>query len=221
MSDPKIEALLRQGVRFLDPLHVYIRGDLVCGADVEIDINVIFEGKVTLEDGARIGAHSILNNTQIGRNTTIRPFSMVDGSTIGADAAIGPYARIRPGSTIGDRSSIGNYVAIKSSRIGAGARINHHSFVGDADFAENVTIGAGTITCNHDGAVSTHTVIERGAYIGSGCKLVAPLRIGEAATIGAGSTITENVPAGKLALARSRQTTINDWEGPRTRRDRK
>jgi bifunctional UDP-N-acetylglucosamine pyrophosphorylase / glucosamine-1-phosphate N-acetyltransferase len=215
MIDSKIEALRQQGVRFLDPRNVYIRGDLVCGTDVEIDINVIFEGSITLEDGVRIGAHGILKDARIGRNTVIKPYTMVEGSNVGADGTIGPYARLRPGTTIGDRSSIGNYVEIKNSRIGAGARINHHSFVGDADLAENVTIGAGTITCNHDGAGSAHTVIERGAYIGSGCKLVAPLRVGEGATIGAGSTITQDVPAGKLTLARSRQTTIENWRGPR------
>ena len=218
MTDRKIEALLRQGVRILDPRTLHIRGDVMCGTDVEIDINVIFEGTVILQDGTRVGAHSILKDAQIGPKTTIKPFSMVEGSTVGADAAIGPYARIRPGCTIGDRSSIGNFVEIKSARIGAGARINHHAFIGDATLAENVTIGAGTITCNHDGAGSTQTVIERNAYIGSGCKLVAPLRIGEGATVGAGSTNTEDVPAGKLTLARSRQTTIDNWQGPRSRR---
>jgi bifunctional UDP-N-acetylglucosamine pyrophosphorylase/glucosamine-1-phosphate N-acetyltransferase len=220
MGDPKVEALLRQGVRFLDPRNVYLRGDLTCGADVEIDINVIFEGSVTLEDGVRVGAHTILTDARIGQNTTIKPFTMIEGSTVGADAAIGPYARLRPGTTIGDRSSIGNYVEIKNARIDAGARINHHAFVGDAELAEDVTIGAGTITCNHDGAGRARTVIERGAYIGSGCKLVAPLRIGAGATIGAGSTITRDVPPGKLTLARSRQTTIENWQGPRSRRGR-
>ena len=220
MTETKVDALIRQGVRMLDPRTVYVRGDLVCGADVEIDINVIFEGSVTLEDGVQIGAHAILRDARVGRNTAIRPYTMIEGSVIGADAGIGPYARIRPGCTIGDRSSIGNYVEIKNSRIAAGARINHHSFVGDADLAENVTLGAGTITCNHDGTGSAPTVIERDAYVGSGCELVAPLRIGEAATIGAGSTITEDVPPAKLTLARARQTTIDGWKGPKGRRPR-
>ena len=207
--------LLRLGVRLRDPGTVYVRGDVVCGAGVEIDIDVIFEGTVALGDQVRIGAHSILRGVQIGENTHIRPFSFVEQSRVGANGFVGPYGRIRPGCVIGDGVQIGNYVEIKSSRIGAGCRINHHSFIGDAVLADHVTIGAGTITCNHDGTGTNRTVIDRGAYIGSGCNLVAPLRIGGGATVGAGSTITRDVPAAKLTLARTPQTTIDDWQGPK------
>lgn len=210
---------LRAGVRLRDPQSIRIRGDLACGAGVEIDVNVIIEGSVALEDGVRIGAHSIVRHARIGKHTRIEPFSLVEGSSIGEYSIVGPYGRVRPGSTLGDRVQIGNYVEIKNSRIGAGSRINHHSFIGDADVADGVTIGAGTITCNHDGVGNVHTVIERGAYIGSGCNLVAPMRIGEGATVGAGSTITGDVPPAKLTLARSRQTTIENWQGPRSRRE--
>jgi UDP-3-O-[3-hydroxymyristoyl] glucosamine N-acyltransferase len=209
---------LRAGVRLRDPQTLQIRGELACGAGVEIDINVIIEGTVTLEDGVRIGAHSIVRQARIGRHTRIEPFSLVEASTIGEHSLVGPYGRVRPGSTLGDRVQIGNYVEIKSSHIGSGSRINHHSFIGDADLSEDVTIGAGTITCNHDGVGHVHTVIERGAYVGSGCNLVAPVRIGEGATVGAGSTITCDVPPAKLTLARSPQTTIENWRGPRSRR---
>src|SRR5262249_42505332 len=210
---------LRAGVRLRDPQTTRIRGDLVCGTGVEIDVNVVIEGSVTLEDGVRIGAHSIVRNARIGKHTRIEPFSLVESSSVGESSVVGPYARIRPGSTVGDRVQIGNYVEIKSSRIGAGSRINHHSFIGDADVADRVTIGAGTITCNHDGVGNVQTVIEPDAYIGSGCNLVAPVRIGEGATVGAGSTITRDVPAAKLTLARSQQTTIENWQGPRSRRE--
>jgi bifunctional UDP-N-acetylglucosamine pyrophosphorylase/glucosamine-1-phosphate N-acetyltransferase len=132
---------------------------------------------------------------------------------------VGPYGRVRPGTTVGDRVQIGNYVEIKTSRIGSGSRINHHSFIGDAELADDVTIGAGTITCNHDGAGHVRTVIDRGAYVGSGCQLVAPVHIGAGATIGAGSTITDDVPPAKLTLARSRQITIDHWRGARSSRE--
>jgi len=203
------------GVRVRDPHHVYLRGDLECGAHVELDIGVIIQGKVVLGDRVRIGAHSIVTDSQIGDDSSIHPFSIVERSTIGRGTFVGPYGRVRPGSTIGDRVQIGNYVEIKSADIGDGSRINHHSFIGDALIADRVTIGAGTITCNHDGTGTNQTVIETGAYIGSGCNLVAPVRIGERATVGAGSTITRDVPPATLTLARSPQTTINNWQGPK------
>lgn len=206
------------GVRLRDPRHVYLRGRLTCGADVEIDVGVVIEGAVTLGDGVKVGAHAILRDATIGDRTQIKPFSMVEASTIGAASQVGPYARIRPGTAIGERVQVGNYVEIKGSRVGDGSRINHHSFIGDADLGADTTIGAGTITCNHDGVGVTRTIIEHGAYIGSGCRLVAPVRIGHDATIGAGSTITRDVPPAKLTLARTPQVTIEDWRGPRTRR---
>jgi len=212
---------MAKGVRIRDPRAIYIRGELVCGSRVEIDIGVLIEGRVELGNGVSVGAHSILRNASIGEGARIHPFSLVEDASVGSHGFIGPYARVRPGSVIGDRVQIGNYVEIKNSRIGDGGRINHHTFIGDAVLAEQVTIGAGTITCNHDGTGTNQTLIERGAYVGSGCNLVAPLRIGEQAVVGAGSTVTRDVPAAKLTLARSRQTTIENWRGPRSRREKK
>lgn len=203
------------GVRVRNPDLCWIRGELVCESDVEIEPNVIFEGRVVLGSGVKIGAHCIVKESEIGANTQINPFSLIEQATIGTSGIVGPYARIRPASRIADAVQIGNFVEIKNSEIGSRSRINHHAFIGDATVAEDVTVGAGTITCNHDGVQINRTVIERGAYIGSGCNLVAPLRIGERATIGAGSTITEDVPAMKLTLARPKQTTIEYWRGPR------
>ncbi len=212
---------MRQGVRMRDPETVYIRGELACGANVEIEVNVILEGRVVLGNGVRIGANSLVRSSTIGERTRVNPFSIIEDSTIGCGSFVGPYGRIRPGSSIGDEVQIGNYVEIKTSQIGARSRINHHSFIGDAVLGERVTIGAGTITCNHDGVGTNQTIIEPGVYVGSGCYLIAPLRIGENATVGAGSTISRDVPARKLTLARSPQTTVDDWRGPRTRRTKK
>jgi bifunctional UDP-N-acetylglucosamine pyrophosphorylase/glucosamine-1-phosphate N-acetyltransferase len=212
--------MMKQGVRLHDPATTYIRGNLVCAPGVEIDANVTIEGDVILGEAVKIGAHSILRNCRIGDKTSINPFSLVEQSSVGSNSFVGPYGRIRPGSVVGDNVQIGNYVEIKNSRVGDGSRINHHTFIGDATLDQNVTIGAGTITCNHDGFGAQQTIIERGAYIGSGCNLVAPLHIGENAIVGAGSTIASDVPAAKLTLARPRQTTIEDWQGPKTRRQR-
>ena len=213
-------AAMKQGVRIRHPKTLYIRGALACGSGVEIEANVVIDGDVTLGHGVKLGANSIIRSASIGDHTCIYPFSVVEHATIGARGLLGPYGRIRPGSTLGDGVQIGNFVEIKNSQIGAGSRINHHAFIGDARLADRVTVGAGTITCNHDGTGTTETVIEEGAYIGSACSLVAPLRIGAGATIGAGSTITRDVPAAKLTLARTRQTTIADWRGPRSRRQK-
>jgi bifunctional UDP-N-acetylglucosamine pyrophosphorylase/glucosamine-1-phosphate N-acetyltransferase len=210
---------MQQGVRLRDPGTVYIRGDLSCGAGVEIDANVIIEGDVTLGDGVRVGANSIIRSARVGAHTRIQPFSLVEHAAVGAGSLVGPYGRIRPGTALGDGVQIGNFVEIKNSTIGAGSRINHHSFIGDATLADRVTIGAGTITCNHDGVGSNPTTIDADAYVGSGCNLVAPVHVGEGATIGAGSTITRDVPPAALTLARAPQTTITGWHGPKARRD--
>lgn len=210
----RAEAALSRGVRIRDPRRVFIRGDLSCGSGVEIDIDVIIEGNVELCDGVRVAAHSIVRESRIGSGTRINSFSLVEGALVGTDCRIGPFARLRSGTDLGDRVQIGNYVEIKTSRIGDGSRINHHAFVGDAILAERVTIGAGTITCNHDTVRTNQTVIDRDAYVGSGCNLVAPIRIGEAAVVGAGSTITRDVPAAKLTLARAPQTIVEDWQAP-------
>lgn len=206
---------MRAGARIRDPRNIFIRGDLICEPGVEIDINVIIEGKVHLGNEVKVGAHSTLRNATIGAGCTIHPYSTVDGATVGEKTFIGPYGRVRPGSAIGSSVQIGNFVEIKNAQIGSGSRVNHLSFLGDATLGENVTIGAGTITCNHDGSGPQRTVIEANVYVGAGCLLVAPITIGEGATIGAGSTITHDAPAGRLTVARARQATIDAWRGRR------
>ncbi len=201
-----------------DPQRLDIRGTLVCGKGVEVDINVVFEGDVLLEDGVIIGANCILRNCKIGKDTQINPFSLVEEAIIGEKSFVGPYGRLRPGSKVGDNVQIGNFVEIKNANVASMCRINHHSFVGDADLAENVTIGAGTITCNHDGIGINRTTIEEGAYIGSGCNLIAPLKINANSTIASGSTITEEVPGDTLTLARSRQVTIENWKEAKSKK---
>jgi UDP-3-O-[3-hydroxymyristoyl] glucosamine N-acyltransferase len=206
---------LASGVRIRDPRSIAIRGELRCGEDVEIDLHVIIEGTVTLGSGVTVGANCILKSASVGARTKINPYSIVENAEIGSNSMVGPYARVRPGSVIGDAVQIGNFVEVKNSNIGSGSRINHLAFVGDASLGKNVTIGAGTITCNHDRRGVARTEIGEGAYIGSGCLLVAPLSIGAHATIGAGSTITKEAPEGKLTIARSRQVTIENWTPPR------
>ena len=214
----KAYKLIAAGVVVRDPQRLDIRGTLVCGKGVEIDINVIFEGDVMLEDGVIIGANCILRNCKVGKDTQINPFSLVEESIIGEKSFVGPYGRLRPGSKIEDNVQIGNFVEIKNANVASMCRINHHSFVGDADLAENVTIGAGTITCNHDGIRVNRTTIEDGAYIGSGCNLIAPLKINANSTIASGSTITEEVPGDTLTLARSRQVTIENWKEAKSKK---
>ena len=202
------EKLITQGVIIVDPSRIDIRGKLICGKNVTIDINVIFEGDVTLEDGVRIGANCIINNSFIGNNSNIKPFSMVEDSIIGENVFIGPYGRIRPGTKIGDKSQIGNFVEIKNSVIKSNSRINHLSFIGDSDLGRRVTIGAGTITCNHNGIKINRTRVGENAYIGSGCNLIAPIEIGSNATIAAGSTLDKDAPCDHLTIARARQKSI-------------
>mgnify|MGYP001475394818 CR=1 FL=1 len=205
------EKMITQGVNIIDSNRIDIRGNLTLGKNVVIDVNVIFEGDVILGDGVKIGANCIIINSVIGANSNIKPFSMIEDSIIGESVFIGPYGRIRPGSKIGDKSKIGNFVEIKNSKIGLGCQINHLSFVGDADIAKEVIIGAGTITCNHDGVKINRITIDQGAYIGSGSNLVAPIKINSNSTIGAGSTITEDTPKDALTVARARQVTIKKW----------
>ena len=210
---------MQQGVKIRDPERVDIRGELICGQGVEIDINVIIDGKVQLGDNVRVGANCILINAEIGSGTTINPFSLVEDAIVGQEGFVGPYGRVRPNSRLGDRVQIGNFVEIKNANVSSGCRINHLAFVGDADLGERVTLGAGTIICNHDGVGVNYMSIDEGAFVGSGCNLVAPVNIGANATIASGSTITEEAPAGKLTLARSRQVTIDNWAGPKHRRN--
>ncbi|MFO1291833.1 MAG: bifunctional UDP-N-acetylglucosamine diphosphorylase/glucosamine-1-phosphate N-acetyltransferase GlmU [Rubrivivax sp.] len=209
------DALLEAGVRLADPARLDVRGTLACGSDVEIDVNCIFEGEVTLADGARIGAHCVLRDAQIGAGAVIHPFTHIEGATVGAGALVGPYARLRPGAELGPEVHVGNFVEVKNSRLAAGAKANHLAYLGDASVGERVNFGAGSITANYDGAHKHRTVIGADAHIGSNCVLVAPVTVGAGATIGGGSTIAKDAPAGQLTVARARQVTVAGWQRPR------
>lgn len=206
--------LLRQGVTLIDPVRLDVRGKLVCGRDVEIDIGCIFEGEVRLGDNVRVGAYSIIRNATIAEGTQIAPYCQIDSSEVGADCHIGPYARLRPGSKLADHVHIGNFVEVKNSEISSGSKANHLSYIGDSTVGSRVNIGAGTITCNYDGANKHRTVIGDDAFIGSNTQLVAPVTVGRGATIGAGSTITRDTPQDALTLSRSKQITVAGWQRP-------
>lgn len=206
--------LLTQGITLADPARIDIRGKLVCGHDVEIDVGCIFAGEVTLGDGVRVGAYSVIQNTSVSAGTNIAPYSHIDSSEVGANCYIGPYARLRPGSKLADDAHVGNFVEIKNSEIGQGSKANHLSYIGDSTVGSRVNIGAGTITCNYDGANKHRTIIGDDAFIGSDTQLVAPVTIGKGATIGAGSTITKDTPEGELTLSRSKQISIAGWMRP-------
>ncbi|MDD3651437.1 bifunctional UDP-N-acetylglucosamine diphosphorylase/glucosamine-1-phosphate N-acetyltransferase GlmU [Immundisolibacter sp.] len=209
------ERLLDEGVTLRDPARLDVRGDVSVGRDVEIDVGVIFEGRVVLGDGVRIGAHCILRDAIIGPGARIEPFSLVEGARVGPNSVVGPYARLRPGTELAQDVHIGNFVEVKNSRLGTGAKANHLSYLGDAAIGARVNIGAGTITCNYDGAAKHRTVIGDDAFIGSNSSLVAPVTIGEDATIGAGSVISREAPPGGLTLTRAAQKTIPGWQRPR------
>jgi bifunctional UDP-N-acetylglucosamine pyrophosphorylase / glucosamine-1-phosphate N-acetyltransferase len=211
----RVLELIEMGVDVQSPEQLHIRGTVSCGKNVRFDLNVIIEGDVRLGDDVVIGANSILRDCTIGRGSTIKPFSLIENAMIGENCFVGPYGRIRQNVSIEDYVQIGNFVEIKNANIASKCRINHLAFVGDADLGEQVTIGAGTITCNHDGVSINRTSIEHGAYVGSGCNLVAPLIVNANATIASGSTITKGVAADTLTIARSRQITIKDWKGPK------
>jgi bifunctional UDP-N-acetylglucosamine pyrophosphorylase / glucosamine-1-phosphate N-acetyltransferase len=213
------EYLIQKGVYIEDLDRADFRGDLIVGENVCIDINVIFEGKVELGNNVTIGANCIITDSIIGENSKIKPFSLVEGAIIGNDTFVGPYGRIRKGTRLSDSVQIGNFVEVKNSTIKKGSRINHLSFIGDASLEENVTIGAGTITCNHDGYKTNQTFIGKGSYVGSGSNLIAPIKLGENVTIGAGSTINENVTKGKLVIARARQNIIKNWKNLKIKTD--
>ena len=206
--------LLAHGVTLADPARLDVRGKLSCGRDVEIDVGCIFEGEVTLGDNVRVGAYSIIRNATIASGTDVAPYSHIDSSEVGANCHIGPYARLRPGTRLHDGVHIGNFVEIKNSEIAAHSKANHLSYIGDSTVGSRVNIGAGTITCNYDGANKYRTVIEDDVFIGSDTQLVAPVRVCKGATIGAGSTITKDAPEGELTLSRSKQTTVNGWKRP-------
>jgi len=206
--------LINQGVDILDPMKLDIRGSLKCGKNVKIDINVIIEGDVILDDNVIIDSNCILKDSVIGSDSKIQANSIVESADIGESCLIGPYARIRPGSILKNHVQIGNFVEVKAALIDTGCKINHLSYIGDAILEKNVIIGAGTITCNFDGTKNNDTYIEKGAFIGSSVQLVAPVRVGKNACIGAGSTITEDVPANELTIARSRQIVHKGKRNP-------
>jgi bifunctional UDP-N-acetylglucosamine pyrophosphorylase/glucosamine-1-phosphate N-acetyltransferase len=206
--------LMEQGVTLADPARLDVRGNLSCGRDVEIEVGCIFEGQVTLGDRVRVGAYSVIRNASIEQGTQIAAYSHIDSSEVGANCHIGPYARLRPGTKLAEDAHVGNFVEIKNSEIGKGSKANHLSYIGDSTVGSRVNIGAGTITCNYDGANKFRTVIEDDAFIGSDTQLVAPVRVGKGATIGAGSTITKDTPDGELTLSRSKQITITGWRRP-------
>ena len=208
------ERLMEDGVTLADPARIDVRGTLACGRDVSIDVNCVFEGEVQLADGVRIGANCVIRNARIAAGARILPFTHIEGAAVGADSRIGPYARLRPGTELGEHTHVGNFVEMKNTKMAAGSKANHLAYVGDAVVGQRVNIGAGTITCNYDGVNKFQTIIEDDAFIGSDTQLVAPVRVGRGATLGAGTTLTADAPEGKLTLSRARQATIERWRRP-------
>ncbi|MEH6433428.1 bifunctional UDP-N-acetylglucosamine diphosphorylase/glucosamine-1-phosphate N-acetyltransferase GlmU [Massilia sp. DD77] len=207
-------ALLEKGVTLMDPARIDVRGELVCGRDVVIDVGCVFEGRVELADGVTVGPNCVLVNTRIGAGATIKPFCHLEDAVVGDKSQIGPYARLRPGTQLGEDVHVGNFVEIKNSTVAAHSKANHLAYVGDATVGSRVNIGAGTITCNYDGANKFRTVIEDDAFIGSDSQLVAPVTVGAGATLGAGTTLTKDAPAGKLTISRPKQMTVENWKRP-------
>ena len=192
------DALMAAGATVIDPARIDVRGTLVCGRDVVIDVNCVFEGRVELGDGVRIAANSVLEDC-----------------VVGARATVGPFARVRPGTVVGVGARVGNFVELKNAQLGDGANVPHLSYVGDTTVGARANVGAGTITCNYDGARKHRTVIGEDAFIGSNTALVAPVTVGDGATIGAGSVVTKDAPAGKLTIARGKQMTLDNWQRPK------
>jgi len=209
-----VDALMRQGVGFADPSRVDIRGTLTCGTDVFIDVNAVFEGDVVLGDGVTIESNNLLRDTSIGPGSVVHSNCHIEGAVTGSECELGPFARMRPGAELRNGVKIGNFVEIKKSVVADGSKVNHLTYIGDTDIGTRVNVGAGTITCNYDGANKHRTVIGDGAFIGSGVNLVAPVTVGKDATIGAGSTISRDAPDGELTLERSEQKTVRGWQRP-------
>jgi len=207
--------LLEAGVTLADPARIDVRGALECGRDVSIDINCVFEGRVSLGDNVRVGPNCVLKNVSIGAGTEVLAFSHLDDAELGERCRVGPFARLRPGSRLAEDVHVGNFVEVKASRLGAGSKANHLSYLGDSEVGSRVNVGAGTITCNYDGAAKHRTVIEDDCFIGSDATLVAPVRIARGSYIGAGSTISKDTPPGQLTVARARQVSIPSWKPPR------
>lgn len=212
------DGLMEAGVRLADPARIDIRGELVCGQDVEIDVNCVFEGRVVLGDGARVSANCVIRNARIDAGALIHPFTHMDGESagvhVGARALVGPFARLRPGADLGEEVHIGNFVEVKNSTLARGAKANHLAYLGDATVGERVNYGAGSITANYDGANKHRTVIGENVHVGSNCVLVAPITLGAGATIGAGTTLSKDAPAGELTVARAKQVSLVGWTRP-------
>jgi bifunctional UDP-N-acetylglucosamine pyrophosphorylase/glucosamine-1-phosphate N-acetyltransferase len=207
-------ALLEAGVTLMDPARLDVRGSLACGRDVVIDVNCVFEGRVELGDGVQVGANCVLRNVKVAAGTRIDAFTLIDEAEIGEVNRLGPFSRIRPGTKLARDVHVGNFVEIKNSQIDDGSKINHLSYVGDTTMGRKVNIGAGTITCNYDGANKHRTVIEDEVFVGSDTQLVAPVTVGKGATLGAGTTLTRDAPPGELTLSRAKQVTVNGWKRP-------
>jgi len=210
----RVTMLMNQGATVADPARLDVRGEVTCGQDVFLDVGVVLEGDVRLGDGSRIGPYCVVRDCDIGAGAVVHPHSVLEGARIGADCSIGPFARLRPGTDLADGAKIGNFVEVKNSRFGEGSKANHLSYVGDTTVGTDVNIGAGPMTWDYDGANKHRTVIGDRAFIGSGVELVAPVEVGEGATIGAGSTVSKDAPPEALTVARSRQMTIRGWKRP-------
>lgn len=209
------DSLLVGGVRLADPARIDIRGELVFGRDVSIDVGCVFEGKVELADAVEIGPYCVLKNVRVGAGTRIAAFCHFEDAMIGPDGVLGPYARLRPGTELGPEVHIGNFVEVKNSKISAQSKANHLAYIGDAEIGQRVNVGAGTITCNYDGANKHKTIIEDDVFIGSDTQLVAPVTVGRGATLGAGTTLTKNAPPDALTVSRAKQLTLAGWERPK------
>ena len=208
------EALLVAGVTLLDPARIDVRGSLTCGRDVSIDVNCVFEGRVTLADNVTIGPNCVIRDAVIGTGTRVDAFTHIEGGTTGANVVLGPYARLRPGAVLGDEAHVGNFVEVKNAVFGRGSKANHLSYIGDSDVGARVNIGAGTITCNYDGANKHRTVIEDDVFVGSDTQLVAPVRIGRGVTIAAGTTVWKDVGEGELVLNEKTQVSRGGYVRP-------
>jgi bifunctional UDP-N-acetylglucosamine pyrophosphorylase/glucosamine-1-phosphate N-acetyltransferase len=210
------DKLMRQGVTIYDPARLDIRGELTVGQDVTIDVNVIFEGNNIIGAGCTIGPNCVFRNVELGEGVEVKANSVLEGAKVGAGSVVGPFARLRPGTVLAAEAHIGNFVEVKNSKVGVGSKINHLSYIGDSDIGSQVNIGAGTITCNYDGANKHKTVIEDNVHIGSDTQLVAPVTVHEGATVAAGSTVTKDVPASELTLThRLDQRTVKSWKRPK------
>ncbi len=213
------ERLMGEGVAIADPARLDIRGEVDVGQDVSLDVNIILEGNVVIAEGVRIGPNCIIKDAEIGAGSEIHANTVIEQARVGSGCRIGPYARLRPGTDLAEEVHIGNFVEVKNTRVGRGSKANHLTYLGDSRIGKNVNVGAGTITCNYDGAEKHTTIIEDDVFVGSGVELVAPITVRAGATIGAGATVTKDIPSGVLSVNRGRQTTVENWARP-TKKDK-